>query len=92
MNSLPFEEASLDSLNSSLTLNESSEIDTALLSDIDGKYRGRWRGGGVWPWRGGGGGGAPALPSLCTPEIACLAGCSCCTPCAGEMVCVHGKG
>ncbi|XP_054848716.1 sterol regulatory element-binding protein 1 isoform X1 [Eublepharis macularius] len=35
MNSLPFEDASLDSLDPSLTLNESSEIDTALLSDID---------------------------------------------------------
>nr|XP_028561572.1 sterol regulatory element-binding protein 1 isoform X1 [Podarcis muralis] len=35
MNNLAFEEASLDGLDPSLTLHESSEIDTALLSDID---------------------------------------------------------
>ncbi|XP_067329251.1 sterol regulatory element-binding protein 1-like [Anolis sagrei] len=35
MNNLPFEEASLDGLDPSLTLHGSSDIDTALLSDID---------------------------------------------------------
>nr|XP_060641806.1 sterol regulatory element-binding protein 1-like [Anolis sagrei ordinatus] len=35
MNNLPFEETSLDGLDPSLTLHGSSDIDTALLSDID---------------------------------------------------------
>lgn len=36
MTSLGFDDTSLDSLDPSLTLQESSEIATALLSDIDG--------------------------------------------------------
>ncbi|KAL8175341.1 UNVERIFIED_CONTAM: hypothetical protein K2H54_019956 [Gekko kuhli] len=47
MNSLPFEDPVLDGLDPSLTLNETSEIDTALLSDIDAAGQasilGSWR-------------------------------------------------
>lgn len=38
MNSLSFEDPSLDNLDPSLTLNDPSDIDTALLNDIDGKH------------------------------------------------------
>lgn len=37
MNNLSFDDPSLDSLDPSLSLNDSSDIDTALLNDIDGK-------------------------------------------------------
>lgn len=51
MSHLPFEDASLEGLDPSLMLHGSSEIDTALLSDIDGKHRGAGGGlpaGAVW--------------------------------------------
>lgn len=38
MNSLSFDDPSLDNLDPTLPLNDPSEIDTALLSDIDGKH------------------------------------------------------
>lgn len=37
MNSLSFDDPSLDNLDPTLTLHDPSDIDTALLSDIDGK-------------------------------------------------------
>ncbi len=37
MNSLSFDDPSLDNLDPTLSLNDPSDIDTALLSDIDGK-------------------------------------------------------
>lgn len=37
MNSLSFDDSSLDNLDPTLPLNDPSDIDTALLSDIDGK-------------------------------------------------------
>ena len=37
MNSLAFEDPSLDNLDATLSLNDPSDIDTALLNDIDGK-------------------------------------------------------
>lgn len=37
MNSLSFDDPTLDSLDPSLSLNDPSDIDTALLNDIDGK-------------------------------------------------------
>lgn len=37
MNSLTFDDPSLDTLDPTLSLNDPSDIDTALLSDIDGK-------------------------------------------------------
>lgn len=37
MNSLPFDDPSLDNLDPTLPLNDPSDIDTALLNDIDGK-------------------------------------------------------
>lgn len=37
MNNLSFDDPSLDSLDPSLSLNDPSDIDTALLNDIDGK-------------------------------------------------------
>lgn len=38
MNSLSFDDPSLDNLDPTLPLNDPSDIDTALLSDIDGKH------------------------------------------------------
>lgn len=37
MNSLSFDDPSLDNLDPTLSLNDPSDIDTALLNDIDGK-------------------------------------------------------
>lgn len=37
MNNLSYDDPSLDSLDPSLSLNDPSDIDTALLNDIDGK-------------------------------------------------------
>ena len=37
MNTLAFEDPSLDNLDATLSLNDPSDIDTALLNDIDGK-------------------------------------------------------
>lgn len=37
MNRLSFDDASLDNLDPTLSLNDPSDIDTALLNDIDGK-------------------------------------------------------
>lgn len=37
MNRLSFDDPSLDNLDATLSLNDPSDIDTALLSDIDGK-------------------------------------------------------
>lgn len=37
MNSVAFDESSLDHLDPSLSLHESNDIDNALLSDIDGR-------------------------------------------------------
>lgn len=37
MNSLSFDDPSLDGLDPTLSLHDQSDIDTALLSDIDGK-------------------------------------------------------
>lgn len=37
MNNLSFDDPSLDNLDSSLSLHDPSDIDTALLNDIDGK-------------------------------------------------------
>lgn len=45
MNSLSFDDPSLDNLDPTLSLNDPSDIDTALLSDIDGKKIQR---GGSW--------------------------------------------
>lgn len=38
MNSLSFDDPSLDNLDPTLSLHDPSDIDTALLSDIDGKH------------------------------------------------------
>lgn len=37
MNNLSFDDPSLDNLDPTLSLNDPSDIDTALLNDIDGK-------------------------------------------------------
>ena len=42
MNNLSFDDASLDNLDPTLSLNDPSDIDTALLSDIDGKKTGQY--------------------------------------------------
>lgn len=42
MNSLSFDDPSLDNLDPTLSLNDPSDIDTALLSDIDGKKSSLW--------------------------------------------------
>lgn len=43
MNSLSFDDPSLDGLDPTLSLHDQSDIDTALLSDIDGKKTDPWR-------------------------------------------------
>lgn len=53
MSALAFDDAALDGLAPSLGLSGASDIDTALLSDIDGASRrgrdGAWPGLGAWP-------------------------------------------
>lgn len=86
----PFEEPSLDGLDLSLTLHESTEIDTALLSDIDGRQVGR----GASPFPGHPGRGRPlpsgprSVGSGGSSEVGCLSGFLQRAPDAGECVCV----
>lgn len=58
MSALAFDDAALEGLAPSLSLSGASDIDTALLSDIDGGSRrgrdGAWPGLGAWPEPGWG--------------------------------------
>lgn len=64
MSALAFDDAALEGLTPSLGLSGASDIDTALLSDIDGASRPGERAGGVTGARCTAGGGLGAIPAL----------------------------